>query len=172
MIGMSAARLDRPNTGFHPPAAARSSWVLARVSEMSAAKTIGLALDEDFVWSIADELRPWRHSESSESHVFVEIRNTIEGMRSELAKAPEIGFRNENKQRAKRIVDALNIVERATASPTFIASLLISSEEFKSEELALMDKGESELEDLEMLWIKKRRNLRKKWPSFPSERQS
>ena len=93
-------------------------------------------------------------------------------MRSELAKAPEIGFRNENKQRAKRIVDALNIVERATASPTFIASLLISSEEFKSEELALMDKGESELEDLEMLWIKKRRNLRKKWPSFPSERQS
>ena len=133
---------------------------------MPADKTIESGLREDLVESIADELRPWRHSES---HVFVEIRNTIESMRREwcdLAKAPEIGFRSENKQRAKRIVDALKVVERATASPSFIASLLASSEEFKSAELALMDTAESELADLDKLWIKKKKEVAEELVEF------
>jgi hypothetical protein len=118
---------------------------------------------EDLVWSIANELRPWKHSES---HVFLEICNTIESMRCGLAKTPEIGFRNENKQRAKRIVDALNVVERAITSPSFIASLLASSEEFESAQLVLTDTAEWELEDLDRLWIKQKKEVSQELAEF------
>jgi hypothetical protein len=62
-------------------------------------------LQENFVRSIADELRPWK---CSESKVLGEVRNAIDKVREILAQPqpPEVEFRSDNKQCAKKLLPA------------------------------------------------------------------
>jgi len=122
---------------------------------------------EDFVRAIADLMRPWkvpegaaleavrRPVESPEGAALEAVRREIEDPWYTRTDSPEMGFRGENKQDAEDLVDALNVVERVTAKSTFIASLVQSSQEFHSEQEALTETAEWELEDLDRLWIKK-----------------
>lgn|SRR5262249_23374085 len=60
-------------------------------------------VQESFVRSIADELRPWK---CSERQVLTEVRNTIDKARKNLAPDPEDKFLSDNKQRAKKLLPA------------------------------------------------------------------
>jgi len=62
-------------------------------------------LQENFVRSIADELRPWK---CAESKVLGEVRNAIDKVREILAQPqpPEDKFRSDNKQCAKKLLPA------------------------------------------------------------------
>jgi hypothetical protein len=107
---------------------------------------------EDFVRAIADLMRPWKVPEGAALEA---VRREIKDPWYKRTDSPEMGFRSENKQDAEDLVDALNVVERVTAKSTFIASLVQSSQEFHSEQEALTETAEWELEDLDRLWIKK-----------------
>jgi hypothetical protein len=107
---------------------------------------------EDFVRAIADLMRPWKVPEGAALEA---VRREIEDPWYTRTDSPEMGFRSENKQDAEDLVDALNVVERVTAKSTFIASLVQSSREFHSEQEALTETAEWELEELDRLWIKK-----------------
>ena len=109
---------------------------------------------EDYVRAIADLMKPWRFPESD---VFVAIQEELEDMRRNFPETPEMGVRSENKRRAERVIDAFGELYRATASQSFIASLVYSSEEYRSAELALTEAEEWELEDLDKLFIEKKK---------------
>ena len=118
---------------------------------------------EDFVRAIADLMRPWKVPEGVALEA---VRREIEDPWYTRTDSPEMGFRSENKQDAENLVDALNVVERVTAKSTFIASLVQSSQEFHSEQEALTEKAEWELEDLDGLWIKKNKEAAEELFSF------
>jgi hypothetical protein len=93
---------------------------------MSSAKTVGSAVArstlEDIVWSIADELRPWK---CSEPDVLAKVRKAIDEFQEVSARPPNIGYRNENRQTAQDCIEVLNKAEKQLAklSPEFITSL-------------------------------------------------
>jgi hypothetical protein len=118
---------------------------------------------EDFVRAIADLMRPWKVPEGAALEA---VRREIEDPWYTRTDSPEMGFRSENKQDAEDLVDALNVVERVTAKSTFIASFVQSSQEFHSEQEALTETAEWELEDLDRPWIKKNKEAAKELVSL------
>jgi hypothetical protein len=75
---------------------------------MSSAKTVGSTVArstlEDIVWSIADELRPWK---CSEPDVLAKVRKAIDEFQEVSARPPSIGYRNKNRQTAQDCIEVL-----------------------------------------------------------------
>jgi hypothetical protein len=87
-------------------------------------------------------------------------------MQYELANAPEMGFRTDNKQRSERLVDALDVIIRDLGVPSCIANLVDTSAEYEAEQQSLVETEEWELEDLDKLWLKKTEKAAKEVAGF------